>query len=91
VITRSPHVPMRSCAGCRERDAQSRLARFTLVDGRVTWDGERRARGRGAYLHPRRDCLDAFVSRKPFVRSLRESVPAADRERLVAEARRALS
>ena len=83
--SRSPHVPMRSCAGCRERQDQAQLRRFTLVDGRVTWDGEQRRSGRGAYLHPRRDCLDAFVSRKPFVRSLRVSVPAAERARLVAE------
>ena len=83
--SRSPHVPIRSCAGCRERQAQADLQRFTLVDGRVTWDGEYRRSGRGAYLHPRRECLDAFVTRKPFVRSLRTSVPAVERARLVAE------
>ncbi|MBI2963683.1 MAG: DUF448 domain-containing protein [Deltaproteobacteria bacterium] len=79
------HVPVRSCVGCNERDAQPCLARFTLFEGRPVWDLEGRRRGRGAYLHLERRCLDAFLSRKPFLRSLRASVPAPERVRLVAE------
>ena len=85
MIDRPVHVPQRSCAGCRQRDAQLRLARFTLVAGRIAWDGDGRNPGRGAYLHRRRECFEAFVGHKPFVRSLRASVPASERSRLVAE------
>ncbi|MET0154202.1 MAG: DUF448 domain-containing protein [Candidatus Binatia bacterium] len=76
---------MRSCTGCNARDVQSSLARFTLVVGRLVWDGGRRRPGRGAYLHLRPDCVEAFARRKPFLRSLRASVPRAERERFVAE------
>jgi predicted RNA-binding protein YlxR (DUF448 family) len=71
--------------GCNRRDAQSRLARFTLVDGRLAWDPARRQTGRGGYLHLQRECLDRFQSRKPFLRSLRASVSSAERARLAAE------
>jgi predicted RNA-binding protein YlxR (DUF448 family) len=79
------HEPTRSCAGCNGRDAQSRMGRFTLVEGRLAWDVARRRGGRGAYLHGDAKCVDAFTSRKPFLRSLRASVPAAERARLIAE------
>ena len=82
---RFAHVPIRSCAGCRQRDAQARLQRFTLAGERLVWDRRGRARGRGAYLHARADCFAAFVAHKPFVRSLRASISAAERSRLVAE------
>jgi uncharacterized protein len=79
-------VPLRSCLGCNRRDPQSRLTRFTLVDGRLAWDpAARRQTGRGGYLHLQRECLDRFQSRKPFLRSLRASVSSAERARLAAE------
>ena len=83
--SRAGHVPTRSCTGCNTRDAQSRLLRFALVDGRLIWDGGRLLPGRGAYLHPERTCLDRFVSRKPFLRSLRATVSTVERARLVGE------
>jgi len=82
---RRSHEPTRSCVGCNGRDAQSRMSRFTLVEGRLAWDVERRRGGRGGYLHDDAKCVDAFTSRKPFLRSLRASVPAAERTRLIAE------
>jgi len=85
VSERRHHLPVRSCAGCGERDEQRRLERFMLEAGRLAWDRERRRGGRGGYLHPRRECFAGFVSRKPFLRSLRASVPNAERARLVAE------
>jgi predicted RNA-binding protein YlxR (DUF448 family) len=79
------HVATRSCVGCNERDAQSRLVRFVRHDGRFAWDPGRRLPGRGAYLHLEAACLEAFLSRKPFLRSLRTSVSASERAHLVAE------
>ena len=79
------HEPTRSCVGCNGRDAQSRMSRFTLVDGSLVWDLDRRVPGRGGYLHADAKCVAAFTSRKPFLRSLRASFPAAERARLVAE------
>jgi predicted RNA-binding protein YlxR (DUF448 family) len=81
----STHQPTRSCVGCNQRDAQHHLARVTLVDGKPVWDRSRSLPGRGAYLHLERRCFDGFLVRKPFVRSLRASLPATERRRLVDE------
>jgi predicted RNA-binding protein YlxR (DUF448 family) len=77
-------APIRSCVGCGDRDAQAGLLRVVLIDGRLTPDPLRRAAGRGAYLHRRASCADAFVARRGAVRSLRATPPRVDRERLVA-------
>jgi predicted RNA-binding protein YlxR (DUF448 family) len=59
--------PIRRCVGCGKRERQERLFRF--------------AQGRGAYLHPRRSCLDAFMNaRSSFVRSLKTTVSREVRE-----------
>ena len=79
------HGSLRSCVGCNARDDRSALARFTLVDSRLVWDGERRHSGRGAYLHLQPACAASFIARKPFVRSLRASISRAERLRFVAE------
>jgi predicted RNA-binding protein YlxR (DUF448 family) len=84
-MKRHSHGSMRSCVGCNARDERSALARFTLVDGRLVWDAERRHSGRGAYLHLQPICAASFTTRKPFVRSLRASVSRAERLRFVAE------
>ncbi|MEA2624943.1 MAG: hypothetical protein QOD06_988 [Candidatus Binatota bacterium] len=59
------------------------MVRFTLVEGRPEVDPARRAPGRGAYLHVRPACLEGFLSRKPFVRSLRASISKLDRANLI--------
>jgi uncharacterized protein len=45
--------------------------RFALHDGAVVLDRERRLPGRGAWLHPRRDCLQAARRGRAFQRTLR--------------------
>jgi predicted RNA-binding protein YlxR (DUF448 family) len=61
------------------------MSRFTRVGDHLAWDPERRLGGRGAYLHREAECVSAFLSRKPFLRSLRASVTSAERARFVAE------
>jgi predicted RNA-binding protein YlxR (DUF448 family) len=61
------------------------MTRFMLVDGRLAWDLDGRRGGRGGYLHLDPKCSAAFTARKPFLRSLRASVSAEQRARLVAE------
>ena len=73
------HVPIRTCIGCGGRDPQPGLIRFvaTLAIGRSL-------PGRGAYLHPRKECWKAFARARGPVRSLRATPTPAERERLVA-------
>jgi len=75
-------TPVRMCVGCGGREHQSQLLRFTLGPEGMLIPG--RGRGRGGYLHLRRECLRAFVtSRTGFVRSLRVVVLREARERYV--------
>ena len=51
-------VPVRTCIGCRSREEKVRLIRIVLRDGGVAVDVRQREPGRGAYVHPRPECLD---------------------------------
>jgi len=71
--------PIRTCVGCRQRDARAALTRVVARDGRLLVDGTKRAHGRGAWLHARAACLDAFAQRGGFVRALRCVIPKPER------------
>ena len=66
---------MRTCVGCRKRELAVELLRVVAVDGNgeraVTVDPARKLPGRGAWLHPDPQCLDAAIRRRAFVRALR--------------------
>ena len=72
---RSTDGPVRTCVGCRKRELAVDLLRVVAVDGNgeyaVTVDPARKLPGRGAWLHPDPQCLDAAIRRRAFVRALR--------------------
>ncbi|WP_110314730.1 YlxR family protein [Mycolicibacterium moriokaense] len=72
---RRPDGPVRTCIGCRKRELAVELLRVVAVDGNgaqaVTVDPARKLPGRGAWLHPDPQCLDAAVRRRAFARALR--------------------
>jgi predicted RNA-binding protein YlxR (DUF448 family) len=70
-------VPTRTCVGCRTRDAQDLLLRVVAVRGEVVPDPRRRLAGRGAYVHPRPDCLALAERKRAFPRALRLPGPLA--------------
>jgi predicted RNA-binding protein YlxR (DUF448 family) len=51
--------PVRTCLGCRQREAKSLLVRFSLVGGEwiVCKYPFKGAVARGGYIHPNMDCL----------------------------------
>ena len=67
--------PVRTCVGCRKRELAVELLRVVAVGGNgeyaVTVDPARKLPGRGAWLHPEQECLDAAIRRRAFVRALR--------------------
>ena len=71
--------PVRTCVGCRKRELAVELLRVVAVDGNgpgigpsaVAVDPARKLPGRGAWLHPDPQCLDAAIRRRAFVRALR--------------------
>jgi uncharacterized protein len=74
--------PIRSCIGCRARDRRGALTRLVARDGRLEVDRAGRAPGRGAWVHARAACLDAFARRGGFVRALRCVIPKPERAAL---------
>ena len=73
---------MRTCIGCRKRASAADLLRVVAqkyeVDGVadafvLVPDTQRRLPGRGAWLHPDRDCLSEAERRRAFGRALRVS------------------
>jgi len=66
--------PVRTCVGCRGKAPQVELVRVVAADGRLRVD--RRAPGRGAWLHARPDCFAAAARRRAFAHALRAEVGA---------------
>ena len=79
--TRSvPHVPERTCVGCRQvapREQLVRLVRESAPEDRaprVRVDPTGSVPGRGAWLHPDAACLDLALRRGGVARSFRGAV-----------------
>lgn len=72
------HIPVRTCIGCRAKGAQPSLVRIAAVDGRVAVDRRRRLPGRGAYVHPRSECVERVERRGIVQRALKTRIDAAD-------------
>jgi hypothetical protein len=93
-MTPRGHVPERRCVACGRRGPQESFIRFHLAyhGGRaevvVDSPGERRT-GRGAYLCPRRLCLDKALKKRAFPRAFRASV-RVDPQELTAKVERRL-
>lgn len=69
-----PGGPVRTCIGCRERDAKQALVRVARAGGaspRIDVDVEARRPGRGAYVHLRRDCVERALAKGNLGRALR--------------------
>ncbi len=67
-------IPVRTCIGCRSREEKVRLIRIVLRDGGVAVDVRQREPGRGAYVHPRPECLDQALKRRSLGRALRSEI-----------------
>ena len=81
----SEHSPVRTCAGCGQRDSQEALQRFVI--GNTGYELGC-AEGRGGYLHIRESCWQAFLKRKSLYRTFRRDMSHEDREALVMKLRR---
>ena len=66
--------PMRRCIACYNSSPQDELLRFTVVDGKITFDGDIRGEGRGYYLCDNRECLELAIKKKAFNRVCKGNV-----------------
>jgi predicted RNA-binding protein YlxR (DUF448 family) len=58
------------------------MHRLVRSEARLEIDPPQRRDGRGAYLHGRPGCIDAFAKRRGGLRSLRWTPPVAERARI---------
>ncbi|WP_144877346.1 YlxR family protein [Microbacterium sp. 1.5R] len=65
--------PVRTCVGCRTRAPRSALLRVVSQNDTLVIDERAVLPGRGAWLHPTQECMDAAVRRRAFGRALRVS------------------
>ncbi|WP_082470466.1 MULTISPECIES: YlxR family protein [Micrococcales] len=79
---------IRTCIGCRSTEDRTALVRVVLHGppgeraGVVVLDPQGNRSGRGAWLHPSRECLDRALKTRAFARSFRARVDTGDLERL---------
>jgi predicted RNA-binding protein YlxR (DUF448 family) len=72
---RRPNEPVRSCVGCREEAGKQALIRLVRrAGGGAKVDADRRAPGRGAYLHQRPECIGAARKKGTLERALRTTI-----------------
>ncbi|WP_341942423.1 YlxR family protein [Microbacterium sp. LWH10-1.2] len=63
--------PVRTCVGCRARAPRSTLLRVVSQNDIIIIDESAVLPGRGAWVHPTRECMDAALRRRAFGRALR--------------------
>ena len=66
---------VRTCVGCRMRAPRSSLLRAVAVGSELVLDERASMPGRGAWVHPTRECVENAIRRRAFVRALRVSGP----------------
>jgi predicted RNA-binding protein YlxR (DUF448 family) len=86
-------APARTCIGCRQVCPASELVRLTVQPG-LGKDKDNgkvvtavSSAGRGAWLHPREECLRAAVRGRAFARAFKRSVAVPPPEELMAALR----
>jgi len=67
--------PVRTCVGCRTRAPRTDLLRVVAQGQELVIDDRAVLAGRGAWVHPTPECMDAALRRRAFVRALRVSAP----------------
>ena len=68
----TPHVPERTCVGCRRKAPRAQLLRLVLTgSGDLSVDAGAVMPGRGAWVHPDLACLDLAERRRSLGRALR--------------------
>ncbi|HHX40822.1 MAG TPA: YlxR family protein [Armatimonadetes bacterium] len=69
-------VSIRTCTGCGHERPRHELLRIVRTpEGRIVPDRTGKLPGRGAYLCPKRACVEQAIRRKRLARALRNAVP----------------
>ena len=63
-------TPMRRCVGCMESKPKKELIRIAGYEGQVSIDPTGKAKGRGVYLCPSKDCFTKAAKKKAISRNI---------------------
>lgn len=80
--TRQKHIPQRTCIACRQIAGKRTLLRLVRTDAGVMVDPGGKLPGRGAYLHPDRNCWEIALRSRRLEQALRTSLSPEDRRSL---------
>ena len=79
-------IPLRQCAGCREKKPKRELIRVVRSpEGAISLDATGKAPGRGAYVCPIKECMKKAQKSRAIERALEVPVEAAVYERMLAQ------
>ncbi len=82
---RRPHVPQRTCIGCRQVRPKREMIRVVRTsDAGVQVDTTGKRAGRGAYLCPQQTCWEAALAGGRLDHALRTRLTPEERETLMA-------
>lgn len=85
-MVKARKIPQRTCTGCRKVQSKKGLIRIVRTpDKRVIVDPAGKANGRGAYICPRRACLEAAIKSKRLSRALEIDISPEDLNKIEEE------
>jgi predicted RNA-binding protein YlxR (DUF448 family) len=77
-------LPRRTCVACRQIKPKRELMRVVRTpEGKIELDITGKKEGRGAYICPTGECMDKALKGNQLERTLKTSITAEDREKLV--------
>ena len=78
------HVPVRQCIGCRRKRPASELIRFKACDETVVVSPPKdKTPGRGCYICPQEECLEAALRKGCLARALRRKIVVPPKQGLL--------
>ena len=78
--------PQRTCIGCRQVKDKKELVRVVRTpEGAFCLDRSGKMNGRGAYLCPKRECLELALRKGSFAKSFRTPLPPEVKEIITEE------
>ncbi|MHB8840962.1 MAG: RNase P modulator RnpM [Candidatus Aquicultor sp.] len=70
-MAQAKKLPQRTCTGCREIKPKKALIRIVRTPEKtIIVDPSGKANGRGAYICPRKECLEAAIKSKRLSKAL---------------------
>lgn len=78
-------IPMRRCVGCMESKPKGSLIRIACYEDNITVDPTGKAKGRGVYLCPDRECMEKAKKRRSLQRNFEREISEEEMKTLFTE------